>query len=205
MSKDNVKDIQYGRRIFTIEDVTYSIRVPILEEINESKLEQAIHYNNLLRDVDEKGNNKYLTRDELINLHKQRGIDVEKARLEIKGINSKLTKELLELAKIMNKEDLDSKISALKSKIKDYKKQVRNLLAQEARFYTNSIESLAEEKFNYALMSRIIEKRVDNTWAKYFIDSKAIEKDKNSTLFIKEFVDFYYGYKEEIDVESPFV
>jgi hypothetical protein len=206
-NEDKIEDLAYGRRAVVIDgdENSYSIRLPNLKELNEAKLEKTRYYNKLLRSKDSEGNNSYLTREELGELHKSRGVDTDKFREEVRKISQELNKELLDLAKIMNKEDLNEEVNILKDKIVDYRKKINTLLSQEAKLYVNSIESLVEERFNYFLMTQVIDIGKDGEWIKLFKSVDELEKDKRTERFITEFVDYYYGYTSEAAAENPFV
>jgi len=211
-AEEKVEDLSQGRKIVVIDNDNnaYSLRVPNLKELNESKLAKTRYYNKLLRAKDDEGNNLYSTKEELRELHKSRGIDVDKFREEIKVISLELNKELLELAGIMNKEDIDKQVIVLKDKILSYRKKINTLLGQEGKLYVNSIESLVEEKYNYYLMIQVIDiKKVsedtetEELWERLFKTTDELEADKRAEHFVREFLDFYYGYTSDMENESP--
>jgi len=196
--EDKIVEIEVGRSIVKVPDDVneYSLRVPSLKELEDAKLGRMKFYSSLIQSPD------YKTKGELTKIYKDRGIDIEKYKEEIKEINKELVAEYLALAKVMNKEDSDSKIAEFKVKIREYQLKIHSILTKEGELFVNSIDSLVEERYNYILISLISEVKQDGIWVRLFNSVEEFENDKRAEYFIPVFSKFYYGYGGD---EVPFV
>lgn len=194
-------DLNFGRKSVSIpnDEKEYSIRIPTAKEQYEARLEKSREYNKLLRDEN------YLTKAELIDLYKQRGQDIVSYEIKIKELKEVLNKELLELAKIMNKEEKQKKILELTIKIENLKQDINDLLTKETKLFENCIENLSVLKEHYSLISSCIEVKEGNEYKKVYSSIEEFLNDKDTSkglIFTSQFLALYYGYGVS---EYPFV
>lgn len=155
---------------FELENVKYRIHKPNQAESLDIRKARTKTYIELLR------NDDYMLKEQLIELYKHKGVDIEKIELEIKEIGYKVEDVQQVLDKTVDKETIEN----LKTKIKDLFQKQSKLVVRVTELLEPCLENEILEFSNFYLVYLVLEKLElkkeikkpvilnDNKWVKVF-------------------------------------
>ena len=153
--KDNIIE-------FIVDGKQYRLHTPTIQEKIEVKNFRTKKYLELLKD------DKYMFKQQLIDLYKQKGIDIDKLQKEQKNLQDEIEKLMLKLAELGKMPNDDPSVIELKSKILALKEEQAILFVQERDLLSHSIEDILLEQVHLYFTYTLLEKFENDKWVKAY-------------------------------------
>jgi hypothetical protein len=153
--KDNVIE-------FEVKGIKYRLHKPTVQEKIEVKNFRTKKYLELLKD------DKFMFKQQLIDLYKQKGIDIYDLQKQQQELQNEIEKLMLKLAELGNLPNDDPNVVELRSKILSLKEEQTILFIQERDLLSHSIEDILLEQVHLYFTYILLEKLVNDQWVKAY-------------------------------------
>jgi len=170
-------DIKNNKKEFEVKDIKYRVHKPTNAEGLQVRKARTKKYIELLKD------DTYMLREQLIDLYKGKGVDIEQLEADIKEISLQI-------------EDIQEKVAPIptesKEIISNYEQQVKDLIQKQSEISIRlselleySVENEILEFSNLFLIYSVLEKSKDDKWVKCFDNYDAFLNSDNEALILE--------------------
>jgi len=161
MVKDNKISFVYKEKEY---------RVSLLDQKRKDELDlmRRKKYSELLQAKDEKGNSSFLFIKELIELYKERGIDIDEIDDKIKKLQTEIKDKQMKLGEALEKDESDSILNTYKNEISELIDEIYILTIQKSTLLENSFEKALENYVIKFLSWLSLERKENETYIKAF-------------------------------------
>jgi len=176
--KEQLEGIIKDNKIeFEIKGIKYRVHKPTNAEGLQVRKARTKKYIELLKD------DTYMLREQLIDLYKGKGVDIEQLEADIKEISLQI-------------EDIQEKVAPIptesKEIISNYEQQVKDLIQKQSEISIRlselleySVENEILEFSNLFLIYSVLEKSKDDKWVKCFDNYDAFLNSDNEALILE--------------------
>lgn len=147
---------------FEINDKKYRVRLLNLKEKEELDLLKRKKYGQLLQDKD------VLLKSEMIELYKQRGINVSEITEQINKIDVELFDKKIKLGEALSKNEVESILNAYKEEIELLQVQKQILITRESMLFEFALENVLLSFIAQAVSYLSLEIYENDTWRRLF-------------------------------------
>ena len=170
-------DIKNNKKEFEVKGIKYRVHKPTNAEGLQVRKARTKKYIELLKD------DTYMLREQLIDLYKGKGVDIEQLEADIKEISLQI-------------EDIQEKVAPIptesKEIISNYEQQVKDLIQKQSEISIRlselleySVENEILEFSNLFLIYSVLEKSKDDKWVKCFDNYDAFLNSDNEALILE--------------------
>jgi hypothetical protein len=156
---------------FEYEGKKYRVRKPIPKERQEvSKLRMEKHVS-LLKEKDENGDFKYMSERDLINLYKERGVNIDDMDKKLKHYRKKEQDLMFKLGKAIKEKKGKNELDAYKKEIVQYRELMQELGVKKTQLLELSIEQqimiFVYSYFTSKITEKLEKEKWVNVWESY--------------------------------------
>jgi len=172
LDEEKVKEIiQSNTAEFEHNGMFYRVKKPTFKERQELYKLRCEKQVELLQEVNDKGNFKYLAEKDLRNLYQKRGIDISKMDRELKTLIIQEKASLDKLGKALKDESPDNQLQAQKADIENIREKYKELFTEKNNLFEFSIENqLVVFIYNYysflCTEHKLIEEDKEDVWVR---------------------------------------
>ena len=180
--------IQNNEKEFKYKEETYRVRRPTFKERQEAYEMKNRRYLEMIREMDEKGNSKWLSEADLKALYKKRGTDLDALDNKVRSLEKKKNEYNMKLGKALEDKAIDSELEVYKNEIDTINQEENYIILQKAQLLEYSIERQVFIYFYTYLTYLITEKKAEDKWLKVWA---SFEEFKNSSEDLVNEVSIY--------------
>jgi hypothetical protein len=156
---------------FEYEGKKYRVRKPIPKERQEvSKLRMEKHVS-LLKEKDENGDFKYMSERDLINLYKERGVNIDDMDKKLKHYRKKEQDLMFKLGKAIKEKKGKNELDVYKKEIVQYRELMQELGVKKTQLLELSIEQqimiFVYSYFTSKITEKLEKEKWVNVWESY--------------------------------------
>ena len=175
-AKEKLEEIIKDNKIeFKIKDTKYRVHKPTQGETFILQKARNKKFLALLQD------DSYILKEQLLEIYKKKGIDIEGMELEIKDIGYSIEDVQVKLDATTDKE----LIKTLKSEINDLFAKQGKIAVRISELLEPCIENSLIEFANLYMVYSVVEKVEDNKWVKVFDSYKKFLESDNEELILE--------------------
>lgn len=176
---------------FKLGKVNYRVRKPTPNERTEANEMRIKKYLELLKD------DTYVTKEELIELYKNKKIDISKMERELLELQGKENVVLLKLAKLKEQKDIEN----LKSEIMLIREKQTTISTRKSDLLQYSMENMLFEYVNSYFCYLLLEKKNGDKWERVFKSYEDFMNNDNDELFTRSI--YFLSLLMTTDMLSP--
>lgn len=151
-----------------IEKVWYKVSKPEYSQKKETYDMRLAEYNRLLSEKDEKGNFKYKSEDEIKEIYKERGTDIDKMQDSIVELEVKKQKLLVKLGELIKNKVPEDSLKNYREEVKKIRDKQIDTSAQVTTLLESTIETQTITLAYSYLTCLVAEKKEGDKWVKAF-------------------------------------
>ncbi len=173
---------------FDIDDIKYRVRKPNFGEKQETYKKRIEKQTSMLSAKNEEGDYKYQSKDDLIEVYKRRGIDIEGLDSKFISLEKKRNDLQEKLGKALKDKRGDNEIKIYENEIQEIQSSQGSISSQKAQLLEPCLENQLDV-FTYSYLTYLIaEKFVEEKWIKLWNN---YEEFKNTPGKIVNIISYY--------------
>jgi len=172
--KENI-DLSYVENLlqnneieFEYKNQKYKVRKPTYKEKQEAYQKRIAKYNELLEATDNEGKPLYKTEEELKNIYKKRGIDLDELDNKFRALEQQKKLYQEKLGKALKEKRPDNELQNYKKEIENIIEEQKTISAKKSLLLESCIENQVLMFFYNYLAYLVTEKLENKKWVKAF-------------------------------------